>query len=146
VFYLIKEGTVRVTDVGDGKTYNDHDLGPGEYFGERALITGGPRAANISAVSNVILMALDRVSFISLLGPLKDVLDQNMILRVINSLNWFQDLSDTTRVCVAKAFVLDKYAAGEQPLSLYHTAPVSLYLFVTQSISAHLFLLCFVSV
>ena len=118
VFYLIKEGTVRVTDVGDGKTYNDHDLGPGEYFGERALITGGPRAANISAVSNVILMALDRVSFISLLGPLKDVLDQNMILRVINSLNWFQDLSDTTRVCVAKAFVLDKYVAGEQHLFL----------------------------
>jgi Cyclic nucleotide-binding domain len=138
VFYLIKEGTVRVTDVGDGKTYNDHDLGPGEYFGERSLITGGPRAANISAVSNVILMALDRVSFISLLGPLKDVLDQNMILRVINSLNWFQDLSNTTRVCVAKAFVLDKYDAGKQPLSL----PTSLYLFVTLCLSAHLFSLC----
>lgn len=120
MFYLIKEGTVRVTDVGDGKTYNDHDLGPGEYFGERALITGGPRAANISAVSNVILMALDRVSFISLLGPLKDVLDQNMILRVINSLNWFQDLSNTTRVCVAKAFVLDKYAAGKQHHTFVH--------------------------
>ena len=53
-------GTVRVTDVGDGKTYPDHNLGQGEYFGERALITGEPRAANIRAVTNVILMALDR--------------------------------------------------------------------------------------
>ena len=119
MFYLIKEGRVRVTDVGDGKTYVDHDLGPGEYFGERALITGGPRAANIIAVSNVLLMALDRVSFVSLLGPLKDVLDQNMILRVINSLDWFQDLSDNTRLCVAKAFVLHKYEAGKKMIFFY---------------------------
>ena len=40
VFYVIKEGLVRVSDVGDGKTYLDHNLGQGEYFGERALITG----------------------------------------------------------------------------------------------------------
>ena len=37
---MIKEGLVRVSDVGDGKTYLDHNLGQGEYFGERALITG----------------------------------------------------------------------------------------------------------
>ena len=30
VFYLIKEGTVRVTDVGDGKTFPAHNLGQGE--------------------------------------------------------------------------------------------------------------------
>ena len=50
------------------RTYPDHKLGPGEYFGERALITGDPRAANIVAVTNVVLMAIDRVSFNSLLG------------------------------------------------------------------------------
>ena len=30
VFYLIKEGTVRVTDVGDGKTFPAHNLGQGK--------------------------------------------------------------------------------------------------------------------
>jgi CRP-like cAMP-binding protein len=48
-------------------------IGPGLYFGERALLTGEPRAANITALTNVVLMALDRESFTSLLGPLKEV-------------------------------------------------------------------------
>ena len=113
VFYLIKEGTVRVTDVGDGKTYLDHDLGPGEYFGERALITGGPRAANIRATTNVVLMALDRLSFDSLLGPLKDVLNQNMIMRVMNSVSWFKALSTNMRLTVARAFVLEYFETGK---------------------------------
>lgn len=36
VFYMIKEGTVRVMDIGEGKT--DHNLGPGECFNEAALL------------------------------------------------------------------------------------------------------------
>ena len=112
VFYLIKEGTVRVSDVGDGKTYLDHDLGPGEYFGERALITGEPRAANIQAFTNVTLMALDRLSFDSLLGPLKEVLNQNMIVRVLDSLKWFKDFSASLKLRVAREFVLETYETG----------------------------------
>jgi Cyclic nucleotide-binding domain len=99
--------------VGDGKTYLDHDLGPGEYFGERALITGGPRAANIRATTNVVLMALDRLSFDSLLGPLKDVLNQNMIMRVMNSVSWFKALSTNMRLTVARAFVLEYFETGK---------------------------------
>ena len=112
MFYLIKEGTVRVSDVGNGKTYLDHDLGPGEYFGERALITGEPRAANIQAFTNVTLMALDRLSFDSLLGPLKEVLNQNMIVRVLDSLKWFKDFSASLKLRVARAFVLETYETG----------------------------------
>jgi hypothetical protein len=32
VFYLIKEGTVRITDVGDGKSFPDHNLGTCLYI------------------------------------------------------------------------------------------------------------------
>ena len=112
VFYMIKEGRVRVSDVGDGRTYSDHDLGPGEYFGERALITGEPRAANIRAITNVVLMALDRLSFDSLLGPLKEVLNQNMIVRVLDSLKWFKDFSASLKLRVAREFVLETYETG----------------------------------
>jgi cAMP-dependent protein kinase regulator len=73
VFYLIKEGNLRVSDIGDGKIFADHKLGPGNYFGERALLTGDPRVANVTAITNVVLMALDREAFTALLGPLKEV-------------------------------------------------------------------------
>ena len=67
---MIKEGTV-VVDVGD--QFAQSTLGSGEYFGERALITGEPRAATITAQSKVLLMALDRDAFNSLLGPILDL-------------------------------------------------------------------------
>ena len=113
LFYMIKEGSVRVSDVGDGKTYLDHDLGPGEYFGERALLTGDPRAANIKAVTNCVLMVLDRLSFDSHLGPLKDVLNQNMIMRVLNSQKFFESMDANSKVKLAKAFVLETFLAGK---------------------------------
>ncbi len=112
VFYMIKEGTLKVTEIGDGRTYPDITLGPGEYFGERALITGEPRAANITAVTNVVLMALDRVSFNSLLGPLKEVLNQNMIMRVLNSIRWFDTVSNRGKIQISKAFVAEVFAEG----------------------------------
>lgn len=38
VFYMIKEGKVMVSNMGEA--FADHTLGPGDYFGERALLTG----------------------------------------------------------------------------------------------------------
>lgn len=45
-------------------------LGPGDFFGERAILTGEPRAATVTAVQQSRLLALDRATFIRLLGPL----------------------------------------------------------------------------
>ena len=78
IFYMIQEGTVSVTDMGD--QFSNHTLTAGDYFGERALLTGEPRAATITAQTAVKVMALDRESFNLLLGPLKEVLDHNMNL------------------------------------------------------------------
>ena len=57
-------------------------------------------------------MALDRQSFNSLLGPLKEVLNQNMILRVLNSLKWFENLSNNMKLRIARAFVPEAFEAG----------------------------------
>jgi voltage-gated potassium channel len=43
-------------------------LGPGEFFGEVALLTGGPRNATIVAVSQCTLLGLDIADFHQLLG------------------------------------------------------------------------------
>jgi cAMP-dependent protein kinase regulator len=46
----------------------------GGYFGELALISGVPRAANIVAKTDLSLISLDRLSFKRLLGSLEDIL------------------------------------------------------------------------
>ena len=51
----------------------------GKYFGERALIKGEPRYANIVAKSELVkVISLDRDSFKRLLGPIEEILKRNM--------------------------------------------------------------------
>lgn len=49
----------------------------GDYFGERALIQNEPRAANIVATSDCVLVSMDRHSVKRLLGPLEELLKRN---------------------------------------------------------------------
>jgi CRP-like cAMP-binding protein len=98
---------VAVTEMG--AQFSDHTLTVGEYFGERALLTGEPRAATITAQSAVKVMALDRESFNSLLGPLRDVLDHNMNLRVLSSIKLFEKLSNQEKKKLAGSFQVEKF-------------------------------------
>lgn len=50
---------------------------PGEYFGEKALLTNTTRAASIIATTDVKVVTLDRNSFSRLLGPLDKILQRN---------------------------------------------------------------------
>jgi len=76
VFYIIREGTVKIHDVGLGDSpYVDQTLGPGDFFGERALLTGDPRVASITATSSCTCLCLSRDKFNKVLGPLQEVMD-----------------------------------------------------------------------
>jgi CRP-like cAMP-binding protein/tRNA A-37 threonylcarbamoyl transferase component Bud32 len=84
VFYIIREGTVKVHDIGFGdSTYVDQPLSPGDFFGERALITGDPRVANVTATSNCTCLCLSRDTFELVLGPLQDLIDAAMKKRTL---------------------------------------------------------------
>jgi len=84
VFYILKEGRVRVHDIGFGDSqYVDQVLGPGDFFGERALLTGEPRAANITAEMASVTLCLSRETFEKTLGPLQDLIDHAMKKRVL---------------------------------------------------------------
>mmetsp|Transcript_15804 Transcript_15804/g.17671 ORF Transcript_15804/g.17671 Transcript_15804/m.17671 type:complete len:823 (+) Transcript_15804:160-2628(+) len=84
VFYIIREGTCTVHDIGAGDSqYVDQVLGVGDWFGERALLTGEPRAANVSATSQCSLLCLSRDTFEKVLGPLQGLIDHAMKKRVL---------------------------------------------------------------
>ena len=59
-FFLVLEGDARVL----GKSRN---LRPGDFFGEMALLDGGPRSTTISAKTRVRTMKLPRRSFLKAL-------------------------------------------------------------------------------
>ena len=63
-FYVIQDGTVEV--YVDGALRREE--GVGEYFGEIALLRGGPRTATVRAATEVRALALDREDFLDGVG------------------------------------------------------------------------------
>jgi len=63
-FYVIEDGTVEVF-VDETRVREE---GPGEYFGEIALLRGGPRTATVCAVTPVVVLALERDDFLEGVG------------------------------------------------------------------------------
>lgn len=62
-FYVILDGTARATR--SGRTLQE--LGPGDHFGELALLDGGPRAATVVALTTLDAIRLRRSAFRRLL-------------------------------------------------------------------------------
>ncbi len=58
--FVLHEGTASATRMIDGALTRLKDYGPGDYFGERALVTNEPRAANILATSNLKCYRIER--------------------------------------------------------------------------------------
>ena len=75
-FYLIREGQVDITvdEAAGARLVNT--LGPGDFFGEIALMTGKPRTANSLAKTDLILYSLGKNDFQSVLARSATVQDQ----------------------------------------------------------------------
>ncbi|HSP55617.1 MAG TPA: ATP-binding cassette domain-containing protein [Dehalococcoidia bacterium] len=66
--YIVSSGHLRVvSDVASEKVIFAH-LGPGEFFGEMALITGGPRSAGVIATTDAGLWRLRKPDFEVIVG------------------------------------------------------------------------------
>jgi CRP/FNR family transcriptional regulator, cyclic AMP receptor protein len=68
-FYVIGEGTVNYRV--DGKDVGSS--GPGDYFGEIALIEDRPRAATVTAATDVTVYVMTRWEFRALAGENADI-------------------------------------------------------------------------
>jgi CRP-like cAMP-binding protein len=78
-FFIILEGEANVT-IGGRQIAT---LGPSQFFGEMALLDGGPRIATVAAATPMRLLALSRQEFKGVLGLFPRV-TENM-LAVIGS-------------------------------------------------------------
>jgi cAMP-dependent protein kinase regulator len=81
IFYILEEGKCKATKTLEpGKPATEiKKYSAGEYFGERSLIKGEPRYANIEVTSDICkVLSLDRNSFKRLLGPIEKILERNI--------------------------------------------------------------------
>ncbi len=72
-FYIIFSGRVKVTRWYSGSERLLNVLGPGDYFGEEALLFDRPRSARIVAIEPVELLRLDRDAFLELMWAYPDL-------------------------------------------------------------------------
>jgi len=73
-FYVVKSGEVE--GVVTGEKAETFTLTCGEFFGERALLKNEPRAATMTAITQVCCLVLSRDDFTILMGPLQDMLNR----------------------------------------------------------------------
>lgn len=67
-------GRVRVSAVsGEGKEITLNTIGPGEVFGEIALLDGKPRSADVTAAEDTVLLVVERRHFIPFLRKNEDL-------------------------------------------------------------------------
>jgi len=67
-YYFISEGRCRLTRVAEpgGESEEIAQLGPGDSFGEDALLSGSPRSCTISMLSDGVLLRLSKENFLDL--------------------------------------------------------------------------------
>jgi len=112
LFYIIVSGNVQCTKAGNGDS-NDLVFGEGDYFGERALLTDEPRAANIIAIDEVECLVIDRESFDKILGPLKELMDHNLGYRVLKSVPLLSELQHEMYDELVDELVIEDFGKGE---------------------------------
>jgi len=72
-FYIILSGQVEVTRRRRGREHLLYMMGPGDYFGEQALLLDHPHSESITAVEITVLLRLNLERFLLLLNEYPDI-------------------------------------------------------------------------
>mmetsp|Transcript_10375 Transcript_10375/g.21429 ORF Transcript_10375/g.21429 Transcript_10375/m.21429 type:complete len:837 (+) Transcript_10375:96-2606(+) len=69
-FFIIKEGHVELTEIeSGGADYSEMKFGPGQFFGDAAIVDDRPALGTLTAVGGpVVALSLNRLVFIRILG------------------------------------------------------------------------------
>ena len=123
--FIVESGLVRLPSSEEGGDFSE--LGPGETFGELALLTGKPHGRAAQAATDVVLWALTVAEFESLAAECPDVRlalsqafreplspqDLNLAMERLSGMRLFSELSDEILWSVAQRLLLRHVPAGE---------------------------------
>lgn len=105
-FYIVQEGKVKICNISVGNAkYEDVEIGPGGYAGERAIITGEKRAADLIADSDtVVTFVIDKETFATVLGDLQDLISHSADKQRLAAIKLFIDseLDDASYASICK--------------------------------------------
>ena len=116
-FYLIESGTVEVwVRQDDGTETQVAELGRGDYFGERALLTDEPRAATCRCKTGVKVLSLEKEDFKELVAKsfqmgadLDEAMDRAELLA---TMPLFSELNSSQVKKVASKLMAESHPAG----------------------------------
>jgi cAMP-dependent protein kinase regulator len=130
VFYIIQEGEVKIHDIGKENEFEDTVRRKGDFFGERALLTGELRAANVTALTEVKTLAMDRETFEKVVGPLQMLLDMEMRKQFLKAIPLFKksDLSDPELDQIARLMKEAQYQQGQMLATAGQTHDLKLWI------------------
>lgn len=111
-FYIIKSGDVVATQTAQGREVEIGRLKSGDYFGETALLHNDRRVANCIAATDVEVLALDRESFVLLLGPLMDLLATNETERKAQAAQALQQVTAAAAAASSSSGAVASLPAG----------------------------------
>jgi CRP-like cAMP-binding protein len=64
-FFIVTKGKVEVATGTAAKKQKLSETGPGGFFGEMALLDGGPRGATVKALEDTVCLVLSRWDFVA---------------------------------------------------------------------------------
>jgi len=134
--YFIDEGSVDILSAGvalDGTTSLLAQLGPGQSFGEMALLTGEARLASAIASSNVSLLRIDKVHFDELIDRSPNLrravedLNSQRLLKNVESTRGKVDQNQWQKVALGN---IQRLTRSEEVsmMEAEHSAPLALFL------------------
>jgi len=113
-FYILKKGEAVAKINANGAVAEVKRYGPGDYFGERALVKNEPRAATVTTLTECECLSLNRQAFSMLLGPMEDIFQKQF--DAYNSVN-----PDLTRSTTLRQSMSGPPSPSMQPQHLLRT-------------------------
>jgi CRP-like cAMP-binding protein len=130
-FYIVEEGSLKICNISAGESkYEDVNIGPGGYFGERAIMTGEPRAGDLLAQTDGTAFCIDKTTFSNVLGDLEGLIVKSVERTVLKGIKIFADPDFDQKVyaSLASLIVTRTFKKGSTIVKAGENTEAALYL------------------